>query len=133
ILFGSQTGTCLEIARNLAAEAVEKGFNATCASLNELGFAALSAARTPVLIVISSSTGDGDPPDNAAAFFVAMRRKPPAGAPPPPPAPLAGVQYTVLGLGDSNYTRFMYVPRSIKGRLAELGAKEFYGCVEADE
>ncbi|GIL57574.1 hypothetical protein Vafri_12779 [Volvox africanus] len=133
ILYGSQTGTCLEIARNLAAEAVEKGFNASCASLNERGFAALSVARTPVLVVISSSTGDGDPPDNASSFFTAMRRKPPPGAPPPPPSPLSGIRYTVLGLGDSNYTRFMYVPRAIKGRLAELGAKEFYRCAEADE
>ncbi|GFR48804.1 hypothetical protein Agub_g10755 [Astrephomene gubernaculifera] len=128
ILYGSQTGTGEEIARNLAASAVEKGYDANCASLNEFGFAALSPSRTPFLVVISSSTGDGDPPDNATNFFNAVRKKPEG-----TPKPLAGLRYTVLGLGDSNYTRFMYVPRTIKSRLAELGGSEFYKCAEADE
>ncbi|KAG2435704.1 hypothetical protein HXX76_006903 [Chlamydomonas incerta] len=125
--YGSQTGTGEEIARNLAAEAIQKGYSATCAPLNELGYAALTSGRTPVLVVIASSTGDGDPPDNAANFFVALRKKQDK------PAPLAGMRYTLLGLGDSNYTRYMGAPRAIKTRLAELGAAEFYPCAEADE
>ncbi len=129
VLYASQTGTCQEIARNLAAEALEKGYNATCASMNEHGFPSLSPTRSPYLIVVASSTGDGDPPDNAAAFYLALRKKGSADA----EKPLTGVRFTLLGLGDSNYTRFMYVPRGIKTRLAELGADEFYPCAEADE
>lgn len=53
--------------------------------------------------------GDGDPPDNSAAAFVALKKPWPADR-------MAGVRFTVLGLGDSNYTRFMYVPRVIKSR-----------------
>jgi sulfite reductase alpha subunit-like flavoprotein len=73
-------------------------------------------------------SGDGDPPDNAANFFTAMRRKPAAGPDgvPPPAAPLAGVSFTLLGLGDSNYTRFMYIPRAVKNRLAELGEEKWF-------
>lgn len=59
------------------------------------------------------SPGDGDPPDNSAAAFVALKKSWPKDH-------LAGVKFSVLGLGDSNYTRFMYVPRAIKNRYVLL-------------
>lgn len=77
-------------------------------SLNELGWAAISASATPLLVLVTSSTGDGDPPDNAATAWVASRK--------PSAPPLRGVSFTVLGLGDSNYTRFMHVPRVVRSR-----------------
>eukprot|EP00887_Chlorella_sp_A99_P003199 scaffold9.g3199.t1 len=155
----SADGTAQEIARNIQAEAEQHSLRAKVASLNEYGLDALLAAAAPgarapppLVVLVAASTGDGDPPDTAAKFYVAVRRRS------HPPAALAGVRFTCLGLGDSNYTRFMAVPRSLARRFAELGAEEvgggwahviglaiglaiglviviviFYPCKEADE
>jgi NADPH-ferrihemoprotein reductase len=112
VLYASQTGTAQEIARTIHAEAAAAGLAGDCMSMNELGFENLTAAKTPLVVVVASSTGDGDPPDNAAAAYVAMKKSWPSDR-------LAGVKFTVLGLGDSNYTRYMHVPRGIKSRWAE--------------
>ena len=56
-----------------------------------------------VIVYVVSSTGDGDAPDNCDAFFTRLKRaaKKDAGK------CGLGVQYTVLGLGDQNYSAFM--------------------------
>ncbi|KAG1661078.1 hypothetical protein FOA52_004540 [Chlamydomonas sp. UWO 241] len=124
--YASQTGTASEIARTLHAEATQRGFESECASLDELGFQRIGVEGTPVLVVVAASTGDGEPPDNAAATFLALKK-------PGAPDKLKGVAFTLLGLGDSNYTRFMHVSRILKERLLALGATPFYPCLEADE
>jgi sulfite reductase alpha subunit-like flavoprotein len=126
ILYASQTGTAEEIARSLYDEALQKGLKADAASMNDWKFSNINPSKSPVLIVIAASTGDGDPPDNSAKCILALKTAPISGQ-------LKGVRFTVLGLGDSNYTRFMEVPRLIKRKLLELGAEELYKSAEADE
>ncbi|MEW5314215.1 MAG: hypothetical protein WDW38_005729 [Sanguina aurantia] len=125
-VYASQTGTASEIAKTLSAEAVEKGFKARALSFNDLGFNNISATNTPLLVIVASSTGDGDPPDNCATAWGQMVRAPASGQ-------MKGVRYTALGLGDSNYTSFMHVPRRFRARVGELGGEMFYKQAEADE
>eukprot|EP00898_Chlorokybus_atmophyticus_P003130 jgi/Chlat1/3818/Chrsp26S03971 len=127
VVYGSQTGTAGDIARNIAAEVSKhvSGATAKVYAMNECDTASLPNAR--LLVVVASSTGDGDPPENCTKWYNYIRRQTLPGD------HLQNVQYTVLGLGDSNYTKFMHIPRVFKKRLEALGATCFYPCQEADE
>ena len=125
-LFASQTGTAEEVAKSLNDEAPGKGFKSRVSSMDTWTYENISAAKTPVLVIVASSTGDGDAPDNSAQSYLRLKQ-------PAPADHLKGVMFTVLGLGDSNYSKFMEVSRNIKRRLLDQGATEFYACKEADE
>ena len=127
ILYASQLGTAAEIAKTIHADAQSRGLPSHLASMNEFGFDNVCADKTPVVIMVASSTGDGDAPDNAAKFYAAVKRKT------NPPDRLQGVAFTILGLGDSNYTRYMAVSRALKSRFLDLGATAFYDPAEADD
>ena len=129
VTYASQTGTAAEVAKNIGSSIDSENLKSRVVPMNELGLVGdLSKEKTPVIIWVASSTGDGEAPDNAMKFYNDLRNKNrnASGA-------LEGIKFTGLGLGDSNYTRFMHVPRVMKNRFLELGATEFHPCVEADE
>ena len=126
VLYGSQTGNSMEIAQNISAEAPSHGIRSSVKSLEDFKLAQLVGSGAVVLVVISS-TGDGDAPDNAARFFTQLKRKSNADD------MLRGVQFSVLGMGDQNYSAFMAVPRMVNRRLLECGADVFYKRGEVDE
>lgn len=43
------------------------------------------------------------------------------------------MSYTILGLGDSNYSKYQGAPRALDAALQKLGAHAFYPRGEADE
>lgn len=42
------------------------------------------------------------------------------------------MKFSLLGLGDSNYQKFLGAPKYLRGKLLELGAEEFYAFGAAD-
>eukprot|EP01025_Chloroclados_australasicus_P048670 TRINITY_DN5522_c0_g1_i10.p1 TRINITY_DN5522_c0_g1~~TRINITY_DN5522_c0_g1_i10.p1 ORF type:complete len:758 (-),score=89.14 TRINITY_DN5522_c0_g1_i10:394-2667(-) len=126
ILYASQLGTSQEIAMNIHAQCPQHNIKSHCMSFNELGFENINAGKTPFMIIVASTTGDGDPPDNCSKVYVAIRKKQEAGI-------FNGINFTCLGLGDSNYTKYQHVPRVFRNRFTELGASSFYKFGEADE
>ncbi|KAL3148407.1 hypothetical protein ABBQ38_013862 [Trebouxia sp. C0009 RCD-2024] len=127
VAYASQTGTAHEIARNIQAESSKHGIQSKVLSFNELGMDSLIKPKKQIVVMVVSSTGEGDPPDNSARFYGHSKRRSLA------QNALKHIHFTCLGLGDSNYTRYMGVPRAFKGRFSELGAQVFYPHMEADE
>src|SRR5258705_7424566 len=67
ILYGSQTGTAQQLARQVATESARHGFAAKVLEMNACTRDEL--ARQKRVLVVTSTWGDGDPPDNAAQFW----------------------------------------------------------------
>ena len=121
-LFGSQTGGSESLAKKFAKDATGRGFEAKALGLDASSPADL-AANTRVCI-ITSTYGDGDMPDNAQSFWDALSAD---------SAPrLENLSFSVLALGDRNYTQFCRAGVLFDERLAALGAKRVLDRVDCD-
>ncbi len=122
VLFGSQTGNGEALARQLAAEAEDRGVATRLASLADYKPAGLRREKFVTFVV--STHGEGDPPDDAELFreFLLSDRAP----------KLDGLRFSVLALGDSSYVNFCQTGREFDLRLRELGATPVLPLVECD-
>jgi len=122
ILFGSQTGTAENLAKKAAKEAGKRGFAATAMDLG--GYTAALLAQEKNVLLITSTFGDGEPPDNAKALHAALAAS---------DAPkLAGIRFSVCGLGDTNYVQFCQCAKDFDARLEKLGAERVSARVDCD-
>ncbi|WP_074433113.1 cytochrome P450 [Neobacillus dielmonensis] len=111
VLYGSNLGTAEGIARNLAETGKAKGFQATCAPLDEF------AGKLPKegVIYIVTASYNGKPPKNARKFVKWLQEN--------DDIDLSGLRYTVFGCGDTNWaSTYQNIPNLIDEKFAEKGA-----------
>jgi sulfite reductase (NADPH) flavoprotein alpha-component len=122
VLFGTQTGNAEFLADELVAGAKARGLGGRAAALDAVTPEQL-AGMTHVLVV-TSTYGEGEMPDNAGLFWDAVQ----ASTVPR----LEGLQYAVLGLGDTSYDEFCQAGKLLDTRFEQLGATRVHDRVDCD-
>ncbi|MEC7546349.1 MAG: sulfite reductase flavoprotein subunit alpha [Pseudomonadota bacterium] len=127
IFYGSQSGNCEVVSKDLKKHAATCGFEAKIEELNSITPADL--AQHQHVLIVCSTFGEGEPPDNARRFYDLLMADDAAAIP-------ASVNFSVCGLGDSSYTHFNKCASDINTRLQQLGATpchDYIGCDAAFE
>jgi sulfite reductase (NADPH) flavoprotein alpha-component len=122
ILFGSQTGTAQGLAKRIAKEAGDCGFNARVVDAAE--HATVDWKNESSLFVTTSTYGEGDIPDNAQGFWSWLQTD--------SAAALAHLRFSVLALGDTSYAEFCAAGKKIDARLEQLGASRIFPRADCD-
>jgi methionine synthase reductase len=125
ILYASVTGNAESLASLIAEESEKRNLKFTKKCMSDTKNIDLS--KQNCLIIISSTTGDGEQPESALPFLKKLRSKEIR------EKGLKHLSYTILGLGDSNYSQFCNGPKDIHKKLLLLGAKTFYEPGWADD
>jgi sulfite reductase (NADPH) flavoprotein alpha-component len=122
LLYGSQTGTAEELAKKTSKAAEKRGFKPKLVDMAK--YETVDLTKEENVLVITSTYGDGDPPDNAHAFWSYLN----SDAVPP----LPHLNYSVLALGDTNYSAFCQFGKNCDERLEKLGAKRVHPRIDCD-
>lgn len=121
VVYASQTGFAEQLARQTLQSLQAAGMEARLDGIDSV--TADDLRRAGRVLFVASTTGDGEPPDMALTFSrLAMQQ----------PAPLAGLRYGLLALGDSDYEDFCGFGRQLQRWLQASGAQPLFDPVEVD-
>jgi len=126
LVYGSQTGQAKAIAEDIAEKAPSHDLEAELHCADEVD-KKFNLSNEDLFVLICSTTGEGEAPDNASKFLRRIKKKT------LPENFYANLRYSILGLGDTNYTNFCNCPKEFHKRLRELGANTFYEPGWADD
>ena len=121
-LYGTQTGGAEALARRFAKAAAKRGFESRVLGMESHGEIDLSAESR--VAIITSTYGEGEMPDNAQAFWAFLRN----GSAPR----LEQTEYSILALGDRNYTHFCQAGKDFDARFEALGARRVHPRIDCD-
>ena len=122
ILYGSQTGSAEGLAKKIGKEAAPQGLAPKLMEANACTLEQLAGSER--LLLVTSTWGEGDAPDNAAHLLTALTA---ADAP-----KLEKLSFSVLALGDKNYSDFCGAGKKFDAALEKLGAKRIHPRVDCD-
>lgn len=117
IYFGSQSGTAECFAEEICEESAQHGIS--CEVLDLQTFKPDNFAARKIVVLVVSTYGEGEPTDNAVAFHSWA-------SDPRHDGSLKGQRFSVMGLGDMNYSRFNNMGIETDLNLERLGGKRFY-------
>eukprot|EP01065_Artemidia_motanka_P035907 TRINITY_DN4380_c0_g1_i3.p1 TRINITY_DN4380_c0_g1~~TRINITY_DN4380_c0_g1_i3.p1 ORF type:complete len:854 (+),score=286.12 TRINITY_DN4380_c0_g1_i3:59-2563(+) len=127
VLWGTETGRSRRVAEVLHGEALQRGYAARCAPLNN--YSQVNFIRARAVVIVCSTHGDGKPgiPQTATRFWV-MLNSPGLGR-----EVLSGMRVAVLGVGDTGYDNFCAAAKAVHARMGQLGAGDLLPLALADE
>lgn len=121
VLYGTESGNSEELADRTVKAAKKRGFKAVMKNMSEASPGDLAVCEN--LLVIVSTWGDGEAPETAVSFHKAFMEE---------DVELAGVKFSVCGLGDTSYEQFCEVGKQFDARLEKLGAVRVVPRVDCD-
>ncbi|MES9831750.1 MAG: assimilatory sulfite reductase (NADPH) flavoprotein subunit [Candidatus Thiodiazotropha sp. DIVDIV] len=122
VLYATQGGNALSVAKSLAEHAQDQGYALRLVSADN--YRPRDLAKEQLLIVVISTQGEGEPPESAFELFKYLRSN--------KSARLEKLRYAIFGLGDSSYEHFCHASRELDQLLTTKGAETLVERIDAD-
>ena len=122
IIYASQTGNAKGVAEELRASASANGIEVSL--FNAADYKVRNLKKETHVLLVASTNGEGEAPDDAIEFHKELK----AGK----AGKLDGLQYGIIGLGDSSYEFYCQTGKDFDEYLSKAGAKPLLARLDAD-